>query len=107
MGKRTFAIGDIHGDLEALLKTLGAFPKLTKEDTLLFVGDYIDRGPKSREVVDYIRRLAHHAPAKVVWSFQWGTERRGARAKTLYMYCFPGLCRPEKHENNQENEPYP
>jgi serine/threonine protein phosphatase 1 len=66
MGKRTFAIGDIHGDLEALLKILGAFPKLTKEDTLLFVGDYIDRGPKSREVVEYVRRLGQHSAAKVV-----------------------------------------
>jgi serine/threonine protein phosphatase 1 len=66
MGTRTFAIGDIHGDLDALFKILGCFPKLTKDDTLVFIGDYIDRGPRSAEVVDYVRRLPQKTPATVV-----------------------------------------
>src|SRR5215471_4375763 len=66
MAKRTFAIGDIHGDLEALFKILSCFPSLTKDDTLVFVGDYIDRGPKSRDVVEYIRKLSSQTSAKVV-----------------------------------------
>lgn len=48
---RVFAIGDIHGcagELDALLGGL----ELTTGDTLVFVGDYIDRGPDSRAVVD-------------------------------------------------------
>ena len=48
---RVFAIGDIHGcagELETLLTGLA----LTAGDTLIFVGDYIDRGPDSRAVVD-------------------------------------------------------
>ena len=44
--KRTFVIGDIHGDLDALFKVLSCLPTLTKNDTVVFVGDYIDRGPK-------------------------------------------------------------
>lgn len=47
------AIGDIHGcfnSLLALLKKLEAYP----EATLIFIGDYIDRGPKSMQVVDYL-----------------------------------------------------
>jgi serine/threonine protein phosphatase 1 len=63
---RTFAIGDVHGDLEALLKVLAAFPELTKNDTVVFVGDYIDRGPKSAEVVEYLRGLSKQTPAKIV-----------------------------------------
>ncbi len=57
-------IGDIHGhadELEALLKKLGytwrqgtyAHP----ERTVLFVGDYIDRGPKIRETLHLVRSM--------------------------------------------------
>ena len=48
MAGRTFAIGDIHGDLAALELLLARLPTLTAEDTLVFLGDYIDRGPELR-----------------------------------------------------------
>jgi serine/threonine protein phosphatase 1 len=64
--RRTFAIGDIHGDLEALFKLFSCFPALDSGDTVVFVGDYLDRGPKSAEVIDFVRRLPHEIPAKVV-----------------------------------------
>jgi serine/threonine protein phosphatase 1 len=67
MPPRTFAIGDIHGDLAALEKLMPCLPDLTSEDTLVFLGDYIDRGPKSAEVVEYVRTLPDRTPAKVVW----------------------------------------
>jgi len=54
---KIFAIGDIHGCLEklqTLIKNIGADPQ---NDTLIFIGDYIDRGNSSREVVDYVIRL--------------------------------------------------
>jgi serine/threonine protein phosphatase 1 len=66
MAHRTFAFGDIHGDLEALFRVLSRLPPLTKKDTLVFVGDYIDRGPKSAQVVDFVRKLPKQSPAKVV-----------------------------------------
>ena len=66
MAGRTFAVGDIHGDLEALSTIMSAFPALTKTDTVVFVGDYIDRGPNSAQVVDYIRKLPGKTAAKVV-----------------------------------------
>ncbi len=66
MSRRTFAVGDIHGDLDALFKVLSCLPTLTQEDTIVFVGDYIDRGPKSAQVVDFVRRLPKETPAKVV-----------------------------------------
>ncbi len=50
------AIGDIHGccrTAEALLEKLESFP----DRKLIFIGDYIDRGPCSREVVDLMLDL--------------------------------------------------
>ncbi|PKN51513.1 MAG: serine/threonine protein phosphatase [Deltaproteobacteria bacterium HGW-Deltaproteobacteria-13] len=54
---KLFAIGDIHGcldKLEELMPKIGIDPL---HDTLIFIGDYIDRGGFSREVVDYVIRL--------------------------------------------------
>ncbi len=53
MGK-IFAIGDIHGCVSPLDKLLAKLEIDAKNDTLLFIGDYIDRGPDSRGVVDRI-----------------------------------------------------
>lgn len=63
---RTFIIGDIHGDLDALERVLIRMPPLTAEDTLVFLGDYLDRGPYSREVIQRIRTLHETLPAKIV-----------------------------------------
>jgi serine/threonine protein phosphatase 1 len=67
MTGRTFVVGDIHGDfvhLEALFSTL---PNLRADDTVVFLGDYLDRGPQSAEVVDFIRaQLPARTDAKIV-----------------------------------------
>jgi len=57
-----YAIGDIHGSLESLERLLDKINLDLTEDRLLFVGDYIDRGPRSKGVVDYIIRLKDQAP---------------------------------------------
>lgn len=52
------AIGDIHGclkTLKALWKTLRDYP----DALLIFVGDYIDRGPDSKGVVDFLLQKQH------------------------------------------------
>ncbi len=67
MAQRTFAVGDIHGDLEALKKAIAKLPLLDDKDTLVFLGDYIDRGANSAEVVQYIRtELPNVLGAKLV-----------------------------------------
>lgn len=63
---RTFAIGDIHGDYDHLMRLLGVLPALLPEDTIVFVGDYLDRGPASAAVVALVRRMMADAPCRVV-----------------------------------------
>src|SRR5262245_65248174 len=61
------AIGDIHGNIRALDDLLDkVVPELESTDTLVFLGDYIDRGPNVRECVDRIVQLKHTAPFSVV-----------------------------------------
>lgn len=53
MGRR-IVIGDVHGCLKTLLELLERKIHVGKEDNLFFVGDYIDRGPDSKGVLDYL-----------------------------------------------------
>jgi serine/threonine protein phosphatase 1 len=56
MPARLIAIGDIHGCLAALLRLLDAI-KPTGDDTIVTLGDYIDRGPDCRGVIDCLIRM--------------------------------------------------
>jgi serine/threonine protein phosphatase 1 len=59
-----YVIGDIHGCLAPLQRLLEHLEPDLRRDRLLFVGDYIDRGPNSRGVVDYILHLRARHPAE-------------------------------------------
>lgn len=66
MAGRTFAVGDIHGDLAALHTLFERLPSLDADDTIVFLGDYVDRGPNSAGVVARVRELTAAGPAKVI-----------------------------------------
>jgi len=55
--KRHLAIGDIHGCFTALT-TLVTFVDPRPDDTIVTLGDYVDRGPASRAVVDLIIEMS-------------------------------------------------
>lgn len=54
---REIAISDIHGCLKTFKTLLNDKVKFTKVDKLYLLGDYIDRGPDSKGVIDYIIQL--------------------------------------------------
>jgi serine/threonine protein phosphatase 1 len=63
----TIAIGDIHGNLAALDDILGqVHDQGDHHNTIVFLGDYIDRGPHTKECVDAIIRFQREVAAKVV-----------------------------------------
>lgn len=63
----TIAIGDIHGNLRALESLLEkVLPTLDRDDVVVFLGDYIDRGPNSRGCVERILQLKEDTPARVI-----------------------------------------
>ncbi len=57
--ERIIAIGDIHGCNTELHLLIESIP-IDEKTLLVFLGDYIDRGPQSREVVDTILKLRRH-----------------------------------------------
>ncbi|MEB3340034.1 metallophosphoesterase family protein [Okeania sp.] len=55
MKNRRIIIGDIHGHYDALITLLEAIAP-GKDDMVYFLGDLIDRGPKSSQVVEFVRK---------------------------------------------------
>jgi hypothetical protein len=53
---RHLAIGDIHGCSTALTSLIEAVG-LRGDDTIVMLGDYVDRGPDSRAVLDFVLDL--------------------------------------------------
>jgi len=58
--KKTYVIGDIHGCYQSLVNMLKLIGDT--DDTIIFLGDYIDRGPDSKKVVDLIVQLKKELP---------------------------------------------
>ena len=59
-GRRAYAIGDVHGRLDLLERLLDRIAadnaaRAPSRTTLIFLGDLIDRGPRSAQVVDRLR----------------------------------------------------
>lgn len=56
---RTLVIGDIHGGLKAVIQVLER-AKVSPNDTLIFLGDYVDGWSESPEVLDFLIALSKH-----------------------------------------------
>lgn len=54
---RRFVVGDVHGCAKALRGLIESL-ELTHDDEIIFLGDYIDRGPDSRNCIDQIIELS-------------------------------------------------
>ena len=68
-GERIYAIGDIHGcakELTALLALIDkddqAHADTKTKSRLIFLGDYVDRGPQSKEVIDQLLAVREARP---------------------------------------------
>lgn len=55
--RRHLIVGDLHGCLDELQDILGMQEFDEKEDVLVCVGDFVDRGPKIRETVEFLMSL--------------------------------------------------
>lgn len=64
----TYAIGDVHGRLDLLIELLGRIEADAggMAARLVFLGDYIDRGPDSAGVIARVRELQAASPDQVV-----------------------------------------
>lgn len=68
---KIFAIGDIHGCYKELMLLFDKLPLDPEKDEVVFLGDYIDRGPDSKKVVEQLikwkKKYSH-------WTFLQGNH---------------------------------
>lgn len=127
---RLVAIGDIHGCVHTLKDLLNRVSYSSQTDTLVFIGDYIDRGYFSYEVVNMLIKLQHQiGKDKVVClrgnheqmaidAYEYSFEKNGqdlANAVSWFetlplvydtpeiIFCHAGLSYPLLQDNSQED----
>lgn len=61
--KRKLIIGDIHGYFHVLQQLLEKINYKPIQDQVIFIGDYINRGPESLKVVSEIKRMVEEEEA--------------------------------------------
>lgn len=96
-GFRIYAIGDIHGCLKELNELVNLIEKdlkkrPVKQYRLIFIGDYVDRGPDTRGVVQFLMKLQKR---KVPATFLRGNheEKLVAAGRRLNSLTLPGFVR--------------
>lgn len=100
-------IGDIHGhadELVQLLDTLGYWKSdgtyRHPERKVIFLGDFIDRGPKIRQVLDIVRPMIEKRTALAVM----GNHELNALAfHTIHMIHVSGHLRPRDNKNIRQH----
>ena len=63
---KTFVIGDLHGRRTQLRRLLDMIPRDPAQDTVVLVGDIVDRGAEIPAAVEEIVRLRRETPERVV-----------------------------------------
>ena len=68
---KTFVLSDIHGCYDELMALFARLPIEPTRDRVVFLGDYVDRGPKSRSVVEHVMAWEARYPH---WVFLGGNH---------------------------------
>lgn len=117
MGK-TFVIGDIHGGLRALKQVLQR-ASVTTDDTLIFLGDFVDGWSESAGVIDYVMQLAQQQRCIFIkgnhdaWCEDWLRTGVGDSTwlfhggrETVYSYLTTSPVTKKQHLEFLERMPY-
>ena len=110
--ERTYVIGDIHGCYDRLIALMDKINVDLDSETLVFLGDYIDRGPDSFEVVEYLIDLKKKYPGIIFIKGNHEEMLEKYLSKTdRYTYLINGgqqtLESYSRHYKPTDNSPFP
>jgi len=92
----TIAVGDIHGNLQAVKQLLNAIDGYRSPDTtVVFLGDYLDRGPDTRGLLELLIQFHADWPGSVVFiegnHEQWFLDSIKDHSKHAWLQAMEGL----------------
>lgn len=61
--KKVIFVGDTHGDLDASQKVIKEY--LKRGNKIVFLGDYVDRGPNSKQNLDFLLKVKEKYPTQI------------------------------------------
>lgn len=101
---RIIAITDIHGELDKLNSLIDKLA-VSNDDTLIFMGDYIDRGPDSKGVIDKVIAMGDVCRCiylKGSHEYAYLKAREGERYYTHLFWTYGGVQTVESYGNFDE-----
>jgi serine/threonine protein phosphatase 1 len=75
MTEKYIAIGDIHGQYDSLKAVTDFLKENFSDYSLVFLGDYVDRGPDSASVIEHILQLKNNNYFKKVFTLSGNHEQ--------------------------------
>jgi serine/threonine protein phosphatase 1 len=100
MKNKIFAIGDIHGKVGKLKRLINRLP-LSENDLLVFLGDYVDRGENSFEVIEYLIELRDKRKCVFIKGNHEVMLKNFLSGKETYLYLYNGgLATIRSYEKN-------
>lgn len=105
----TVVIGDIHGNLDPLQTLLGRIRRiLTRDTTIVFLGDYIDEGPSTKGVIDRLLQFREERLGNVRFlkgnHEQWLQESLSDQTRHSWLLSMGGLATIESYSVELEQE---
>jgi serine/threonine protein phosphatase 1 len=105
----TVVIGDIHGNVDALWILFGKISRiLTRETTVVFLGDYIDEGPSTKGVIDRLLEFREEHLGSVRFlkgnHEQWLEKSLSDQTRHSWLLSMGGLATIKSYSSELEQE---
>lgn len=105
---KRYVIGDVHGCYDELYTLLDMIDKHSgdEEGKLIFVGDYVDRGPDSKKVVDlvmhmqkngHVALMGNHEDMLLSYDWRYAAETLNSFSNTIPDYVMEWMSKLPKY----------
>jgi serine/threonine protein phosphatase 1 len=105
----TYVVGDIHGHAEGLLKLIAKIEAhLGNNDKIVFLGDYIDRGPNTKDAINQLTGLRKRYGGRIIFlkgnHELWFAETYNDWTKNSWVIGMNGLSTIRSYSNEAANQ---
>lgn len=106
--KNTYVVGDIHGNADQLSALITKIEEqIRRDDIIVFLGDYIDRGPDTKDVISQLIALRRRYGKRMIFlrgnHEQWFAKTYAERTSTSWILGMEGLSTVRSYSSEAES----